>query len=516
MKKSYVLCFLLLLLLIMAGCGKEKEVNKELADINKSQDRRSDLAKEIEASDTFQCKPKTEDGYEYLEINAEVEIPENAEPGIYKEQKIQTTLEDAKKIAKTIFDGGTYMQVKPLSCYSIEELKAEMKQLKEVLKDKNRKDYSFLKGRYSDILMLFYSINIEQDPDFKPSVYVKDGFSKNVYMYDTVDAHGNKIPAQDGIYIVEGTIEGEPYRLLVRQPFKSTEGESIQLALENKKEGSCSELEQQSFQFVGMELASLAKMQEEGKEKNSNYDLVNGAVQDDYSKSEMPADFSCEYSEDEAKQMAVTYLEKLNPHCQYAVEKISYTQGAPTQTYALRDLDEDRTVKERFDVRKDGYYITCVPQIDQLPASMNFQKNTDNKAVDYYYSSDCGCVVRVDSNGVMYAYFNSGYKITDSMADTVKLLHFSELKDVVEEEIKKADEVSIKSIEENYGKKYENGKYSEQISKMQLQLGNVKYDDKWTACPIWVFYDDYGRAVLVIQAVDGTVLHNDYLYRKYR
>ena len=174
-------------------------------------------------------------------------------------------------------------------------------------------------------------------------------------------------------------------------------------------------------------------------------------------------------------------------------------------------------MKERFDVRKDGYYITCVPQIDQLPASMNFQKNTDNKAVDYYYSSDCECVVRVDSNGVMYAYFfNSGYKITDSMADTVKLLHFSELKDVVEEEIKKADEVSIKSIEEDYGKKYENGKYSEQISKMQLQLGNVKYDDKWTACPIWVFYDDYGRAVLVIQAVDGTVLHNDYLYRKYR
>ena len=525
--KMMVLTVCLTLLGSFTGCSKSKDIAKDLGeDQTTVKEQSNDILKAIGLApdEKFVVNPKTKDGNVFYEVNADVTVPENAKVNMVEEDVTLYSVKDVDAYAKNLFDDGQYEQVKPLSCYSKEELAARKEELLSALKDKEAPNYHAMKNEFIQINLL-----LTEGLNYQPTEYVKGDMSDcaNIKFAPKLK-HNNLLNVKDQQnYILKGLVDGQEYILCAYQCKNDPEDPDMHIKVSSASEGY---LDIATDEYAGW----LARMVDYAYvyKKNGNCDLdsemekqwrkdgtfcVSSEMQTDNVMKQLSESNTCQYSEEEAGKLALSFLEKCNPECSFAIQKTLYLKKSWTDTFSLRDLGEPEVVDDNTQSRYEFSIVQTVNGMQQkwgvMEPFLELQKKLENQQEVPY--TELEYIVIVGDSGVESVDLGT-YKIVpkENMSEEVELLSKEELASIIEEQLMISDEIAIDNMHveaEMGGNDFENGKMKDVISMMELEMVTVNYDGKYTLCPVWNLKKKtsygYENVILAIHAVDGSVLY---------
>lgn len=526
MQKKWIAFLLSIILLVsFTGCSKSKQIEDDFGSDSANNESQCDILASIgmNPDEKLTMTPKTAEGNVFYEVNADVIVPENGKVSLVEADVKQHSIAEVNEYAKLLFDDGKYEQVKPLSCYSKEELSKRKDEVLKELKNKDAENYHALKAEYIDISALLSGLF-----EFQPTEYHEGDLS---YVADFIffpeGSDCDNFNQKDiKNYILKGNVDGKEY-VIVAYQYK---GESfLRVSVYEASEGypdiypGCAGDGAGILDNVivckktganGWSDEDVDELRKEGKLYISNqYDgesYSNNAAQENI----------CQYSEEEAGRLALAFMNKLNPKATFAIQNTTYRNIPHIDVFAFRELEE--TVPEKRDNVQDGYSFTIVQSVNGIlqedgfmqPFSEVSKKLEERSWVEY---ASMSYTVEVSDKGVESVSLGTWNVVPkETMSEDVELLSMKELSAIIEEQLVISDELAIARLKQNEewgGPTYENGSMKDVISKMELQMVMVNYDGKYTSCPAWNLKKKtpYQNDVLIlsIHAVDGSVLYRN-------
>ena len=500
-RKSNYLAMVLLVSLVLSLCGCEKKsdsMKEDLASLNASnssgdaaEEKNNQLKEQLHIPEELQIETLSDNGKREFQVNCTVDVPVNTNPSVYQQKQISFTKEEIIKKAEELFDSGKFSYVKPLDCYTLDELNEEYEQVQKNIDDKERKeDYDW--RRRGDIA--FYQ------------EYYKEAGVKDFKEGDFIE--GADVASYDKIMIMEGEIGGEVYDLLAF----TSEGHNY-LKLCRKSYGyDLTNMES----YFGYRYKTFNFEEDPSEESDSSAEsddeeaftfrsLINEmeptqSVQKEYGEN------ICSYSEEEAGKMALQYAAILGD-ADMAIAK--------TNWYFERVMNVSGQLGEELydsENRPNGYVFYLQRQYGNLSCNeSNFwwREATDMKEEIARKADPLGGVAEqenyrvlvTDAGVVSIDTIEPWYEVAKTLSDSTSLMDFNDIQELArgyfEEMVKdsKADTSKEKNIT--------------RISEVALRYATVIYDGEYTLIPCWFFNQSNGNwggmsTVMVINAIDGS------------
>lgn len=498
MKKFISVLMIVLLFSTLSGCQlTAKDIEKDMeasgeAASGEGNKASNALYKQLEIPEEVVETPLTEQGNHAYSVHAGVLVPDEAVPGIFKEHKVTVDIDYINRMADKLFDGGNYKQVRPLTCYTFDELTAMKDELLKKLADKESETYYADKTRYTEILTLLK----KQGDEMTVSTYQEGDFTK-------AEIDDYVVCKYDEIYILEGEISGIVYQLVAYKE----EGQ-INIRIVQMTEGYPELFPGGVIQY---NLYSLSSDEDETPSKGESPvvgEVRNNSMPDD--KSTRPIyekaveENSLKYSKEEAAKLASSFMEQLISEDMETSQTVFRT-GAHAACYALRDLDETPVNNTQGNPPIDGYGFALQRKIKglsctSLEAVRTFTEDGETAETEQEYYE-----VEVSNRGVMDVWIRGPiYEVTETMKEAPELMKFSEITEIMESALK--EETQFLAGEEGY----EDDMYL--INQIALSYVTVQYDKEYALIPVWCFQEvtngaSVGQPYLIISAVDGNILH---------
>lgn len=509
MKKYICYMIIVLLLFTSSGCqlhskdigeGKQSagKASGEAAGKEGMEETSNILYQQLEIPSEVVKTPLTEQGEHSYSVNAKVLIPGEAVSGIFKEQKATMDIDYINCMADKLFDGGNYQQIKPLACYSFDELTAMKDKLLKKLSDKESETYYADKTRYTEILCL---LRQPRDKVVVP-IYQEGDFCKV-----QTEEDDNYLWRCEEVYILEGKISGTVYQLAAYKE----EGQ-INIRIAQMTEGY-------SEFFPGRDIENslgsldpiVSDSEEEMPQKEENpvvgeprFNSMADSKSNRQSYEKALEEGSLKYSEEEAAELACSFMKQLLSEDVTTTYK-EFRTGAHADCYALRDLDETPFNFTQGNPPMDGYKFALQRKIKELPCTNveTVRNLTDSgEAVETrqeYFEAE------VSNRGVVnIRIMEPIYEITETLKDTPELMKFPDIMEIMENALKEETQFFV-----------EEGNYTENfylINQIALSYVTVQYDKEYALIPVWCFQEvtngaSVGQPYLIISAVDGSILY---------
>lgn len=500
------ICFVVTMLGMLVGCAnigmnKKNEIEQDFQNDSKkaeqegkttseNKEKAADILQQLGAPERLEISPITADGKTAYAVDADIIVPENASPGIYKEKAVEWSVDTVNNLAKKLFDRGEYQQVKPIFCESKEEVLEEQKRLYNRIKDGTDENLMAERIRY-----LMTEILLDADSGWKTSEYMINDCSYN-------NIHGILE------YIVQGSIHGEIYQITLIE-FPNEKGETLPksacIRIANMKEGY-NELDPVATiqsTMTNEQIEKLCVGQPRFEEAVPN------------TKGLKPAKNICNYDEESARQMALEFLQDCMD-VSMMVTTMDCRTGAKGDLFRLTSLNE-APFGENEKIVQDGYLFTCTRSIGNLPCEytveddVNTWKEALSKQQDWMQElTSEAFTVEVSSNGIVGAKLYAwGYETTECMEEHAELLGFDELQAMLITYMNEYNELLC----EQQGDLYNENNVTK-INEMKLSMVTVNYDGEYTLCPAWILStvnQNYpGKTIhLMVNAIDGELIYSD-------
>lgn len=500
------LCYVMILVLLctMTGCSQTDKIKQDLSGSkDKKETGKNGNTLGIDIPEKLAMDIADENGALFYKVSADVKVADGAVAGVYKEEATKTDIQYVNELAEKLFDGGKYEQIKPLGCYTVDELKAEKENLFNQLKT-DKETVVPNKTRYTDILCL---LEYDRIGKFKTADYKEGDFS------------GVGDGWNVATYILEGEIQGVPYQICAYKgdPATYTDqaalklGSNLHIVIANMKEGydelqTSGVISDSAIQLAASDDVTDDTIAELGfNPLTEETSPLKGPVDWYYDEATVNVNNHCQYDEGSASELAQSFLENCLDES-FSYDHFLARKGSYATRYAFKDLEEEETNPEAL----DGYVMTFYRTKGNLPCTgilASEQAEVQKAMEEYRYSwlmeesyevevSDLG-VTRVKLPEVV---LTSGDAVTENCA----LLDFSELTSVVEQQLK--DTIPIWKAN-NYIP--EDGTYARLIDGMELTLISMNNNGEMSLCPAWRLTYDEGfgpETEMLINAMDGSLI----------
>ena len=507
-------CFLcLVLILTMSGCSASKnEITKDLGqneekteDANKNTSKTSNpenldsensntLSEDAKADSAFmkqyhipvkwQQSLSDSTGKHGMEMDATIHVPKDCSPAVYEESMKPFDKDAVIARAKALFDEGEITFVKPLSCWTFDELST-------TYSSKEIEDATSL---------LIKDIGI----------FLEEGFDEaNIQTYQEGDfSKGNGKTFYDEIMIVEGKIEHEDYHLLA-----FTKDGLCRMELVKKSVGYYQEQGKFMDYFSFMYTAGEIVYDPEHPEYGSNpilRKLQSTETQIEITKTENSEKIygknQCKHSMEEATQLALKCVDKMGDKDfeivrSYGLVDCSYTHFKEG-IFQLPGTTVPESISQNgyaFYLQRKYGQIACDQgegylwwrniTLNEKRAEFDPKKMVVPQELYRVWVSDEG-VTKVD---IVYPQ----YEITGDGADT-NLMNFQDIQNTVVETLNA------------YMKKWEGAADASKpvtINEIQLSYVTVNYDGKYNLVPAWVLKTKEDGPIMIVNAIDAEVIY---------
>ena len=445
-------------------------------------------------------------------MNCPVDVPIGTSPAVYQQKQIPFTSEEIIKRAENLFDSGEFSYVKPLDCYTLDELNEEYKSLEKLKEKKDEEDKVYYWLRSSDVEYYKEYFNEAKVKDFKEGDF----------------SEGIEAASYDKVMIMEGKIGGEVYHLLAftsgghnyltlcrrsqgyelasmfhyfSYPLKTydyIDGESIEDIYKRTK-----------AEALGYDVESTNSGDDKEEEAFISRALVNEEKEATQSIKNEYGENICSYSEEEAGKLALQYAALLGD-TDMTIVRTNWYFGSDQLSYMIEHPDEDVYTFDK--ANPNGYVFYLQRQYGNLPCNeSNFwwREATDTDKETAANADPSGIVaeqenyrVEVTDEGVVSIdTIEPWYEIAKTLSDSTSLMDFNDIQELARgyfEELVKDSEADISE-----------GKNIARMSEVSLRYATVLYDGEYTLIPCWFFNqsdgNDAGQAtVMVINVIDGS------------
>lgn len=496
------LVVLSLLLLFLCGCQKQDDsMNEELKSLGgdsasgeAQKETPNQLKKQLHIPEEFQMEALNtlgKWGYMGYQADCKVDVPIEGKPAVYQQKQRPFTKEEITKKAQKLFDSGEYSYVKPLDCYTLEELREETASVEKVIGNENNKDTDYYQRRKGDVATYEECFKKSEVREYKEGDFTKGAEAANY----------------DKILIMEGKIGGENYHLLAF----TNEGHNYLKLCRLDAGYALSDLDPR----FSSELKYLCHKGEELENEIGYGETVAYIGEEVYiyqvSMNEMEPPTQtirnqfggnkCSYSEEEAARLALQYATLFGD----TDMTITKTYWSTEQPYAASNMDEDESLANSYIFYLQPQYggLTCNESNFWWREAIDTGEEVERKV------DPLGIVaeqqkyrVKVTDKGVVSIdTIEPWYEITETLSESTSLMDFNE----IEELAKGYFMETVKDIRVNEA----SGKAITQISEVNLRYATVLYDGEYTLIPCWFFNKNDPSAggkstILVINAIDGS------------
>lgn len=470
-----------ILLISMTGCSKQKEIEKELAS-----DTTGNAVSMLDVPEQVEYEVMSTAGKRHMKVKALVDANVPDKVSAYSQVKNNFDEESVKEKAKQIFDNGAYSFVKPITCYT-------KKELQELAQSKGD---SVLKTSAQ-----IYLQDLGDSGEYVSVPYEEGKFSKGVTLGGE---YASLTCFYDEILIMEGKIQGEDYRLIA---YTNSGVAYFQLLRLPYVLYSAQYLECANIYTRSGDQPYWLRSRSGEEEINATFEKRCGKVK-------------CNYTREEAEQMAQSF-----------VENISGDTRCVTSTFATQDFDamgvvvEDDGVRhlltdgtERFvpfdeaeesgkeeHERYNGYSFMLQKEYDGIAEyerdywwngyEMTTDANPDLKKQVVQQELMHVCVN--DQGVYSVTWLAEDYTVKDVLSKDVELMDFEEVQNLAKEYL-----VKQLDYDENSNERVND------IASIQLRYITVKYDDKYTLIPAWIYSFSGGtQTTMIINAMDGSLVY---------
>lgn len=500
----------LMLLLSLCGCQQNNQSMKEdlesLGQSNASGEAKKEtvnkLREELHIPEELQIDALSDDGKRGYQVNCKIDVPIEGNPSVYQQKQRSFTKEEIIKKAQKLFDSGEYSYVKPLDCYTMEELNEESANVQKVIDNGNTKDTDYYWHRRGDVAIYEEFFKKSEVKEYKEGDFTE----------------GARVASYDKIMIMEGRIGGETYDLLA---FTSNGHNYIELCKQDigydltnmSSYFGYSHKEELSDAMQAKENSSVTQViGDEEDEEACIYRSLMNEVEPTQTIRNQYGENQCKLSEEEAAKLALQYAALFGD----ADMVIAKTNWGMEHSFApLSDTDEDGSLMEGV----NSYIFYLQPQYGELTCNeSNFwwREATDMNKETAAKADPSGIVaeqqnyrVKVTDKGVVSIdTIEPWYEIAETLSESTSLMDFNDVEELAKgylnEAVKgfKTDKNTEKSIT--------------RISEVALRYATVVYDEEYTLIPCWFFNQSNGTwggmsTVMVINAIDGSkvYLHGD-------
>jgi hypothetical protein len=451
----------LLLLGLLAGCGKKEISNLENDGSNTISDSQENAAllKNVLGVTEDKIQHKDEVDNFVWNVNAEISVPDADKVGIYNLETLDTDPDTLTAIAEKVFDNGEYDIIWPYYTMTDEErediyipIQEELSQYEnddqntgasQTTDDTNISDIGFSYFKFEDLIS--YAIYHDEDGNRE---------DEHDVAYEVADK-GDKLciyPSNEegeGYVTAEGYIDGKLSRLTFNNYYNEVSVKIVQ---------------------------------------DHDYCLQYSVVTNLSSSTKI----GCSYTEDEAKEIAEEYMDSLGLY-EYSVTDTAYLR-------TLADSTENNVVS--------GYnmvgYIFCfgltidnVPVINQYAPFSGISVGQLDNGYVFNDGTDKACkvYVSVTSEGVIECQTESAYTYSKD-TDDVTLLTFNQI-----------DEAARSIVVNKYADASSNYKSEYDIYNIQFGYTFAYENDKNLLMPVWCYSSNAGIGdeypVININAISG-------------
>lgn len=466
MKKGIILVSIICI--ILSGCGNKKDVSDDFSNVQGSM---TTVEQASEGEAVIEKVNYSIDGKisgSSLVVDAEVDtrIPDGIQ--VYNVKEINVTDEYLLSMASNVFDQEKYEIVLPEDSYSpaeqksmLDEMDSELERIAEesgkvyVASEKYNRIASYLE---SDMSNVNYDL-AEGQVIVQTKIWIQD-MQGAIYEYDIETG------------LLQGKINGKLYEMR----YYNGENDQPVLGYMNSNSLSIYPVEGKPFKTRYVEIAS----------------MDDSAVTDN----------GCNYQEAfVSAQDLIQNLGLINYElaCVYAMFEDEDVKGV---------LNQPSTSVSGMGAKEipNGYRFAFTPNMDGM--GVGYYHDTSNTTTQYFdlmrgtpelkdeLITQPSVIVDVDDTGIIDVYAEGLAEVTDSIANNVNVVAFSQ-----------ADANAQKEFIDNFEGHF-------QVSDIRLEYVVVKYDKETVMVPGWVYYrNNFGGlnyTVLAINALDGSPIFYSY------
>lgn len=488
-----------MLLASLCGCQKQDNSMKEElqslggtgASGEASKETSNQLRKQLHIPEEIQIDALSDDGKRGYQVNCKVDVPIEANPAVYQQKQRPFTKEEITKKAQKLFDSGEYFYVKPLDCYTLEELEEEAASVDKVLDNENKKDTDYYWKRRGDVEVYKELFKKSEVKEYKEGEFTE----------------GAGAATYDKILIMEGKIGGESYHLLA---FTSKGHNYLKLC----------KLDVESYEltnFTSYFGYDVKHIDMEGKESEGTggeeeeaciYRSLMNEVEPTQTVRSQYGENKCSYSEEEAAKLVLQYAALFGDE-DMAVVKTNW--GTEFSFTPSLDENEEGSVTQGA----NSYIFYLQPQYGGLTCNeSNFwwREATDTNKETATRADPSGIVaeqqdyrVKVTDKGVVSIdTIEPWYEVSETLSDSTSLMNFNDVEELAQEYFSEAVNgiKTDKNTEKNITR----------ISEVALRYTTVLYDGEYTLIPCWFFNQSEGMwggmsTIMVINAIDGSKVY---------
>lgn len=516
-KSSYLAMLLLLsLVLLLCGCEKQNDSMKEdLASLNASdgsgdaaEEKSNQLKEQLHIPEELQIDALSDNGKKGYQVNCKVDVPINTSPSVYQQKQVSFSKEEIIKKAEKLFDSGKFSYVKPLDCYTLDELNEELTQIQNKWENEHEKWEDYDWQRRGDLAYCIELFKESRVKEFKEGEFIE----------------GSEMAFYDKIMIMEGEIGGEVYHLLA---FTSEGHNYLRLC---KRSHGYSLTDGENYFGYQFKLHDFEHELSEGSTGTSSVSVSGGGDEDIHifrslvdekaptqAVKRQHGENICSYSEEEAGKLALQYAALLGD-TDMAIIKTNWYFDHASVSYVF--ASDDETSDETDETKPNGYAFYLQRQYGNLSCNeSNFwwREATDTDKERAAKADPSGIVaeqenyrVEVTNEGVVSIdTIEPWYEVTRTLSDSTSLMDFTDVQELAQgyfEELakdKEADESEERDIT--------------RIGEVALRYATVLYDGEYTLIPCWFFNESGGNwggteTVMVINAIDGSKVFSRRMY----
>ena len=454
--------FLLFIAPITEGCGKtdssqlEEDMSGVSDDIGTGTDADAGSPGEIPERITYEIT--TNSSGSYINVDAEVIVPEVASYSVYEEKRVGVDDAFLKALAGNLFDDGAYEQIKPAWMCTRDEL-VSVQAYTETLLERYAGEDDVLLYRPDWVYNLYHVYN-EVSYDGSMAADLTEG--RLIYRYTGYyDTDGNTVDGGYDSCMLRGTVDGEEW-LLYYESEGASESEDTEPDINSKSK---------------LVLAPA----------NSKY---HGWILDLSSQgNDLDTTMYGENVSDEAlcRQTVYDFAERLGLSDNMEIACV----------YGLVVTDE------AGNSRLDGYRMYMVPAIN---GAQNYFSNmsclgTGDWDLNHMFAYQEYVVFDVSSEGVCSVFVGNQYEMGECMTQEANMLTFEQVDMIAQEYMQQL--VNTPPDEQTH---------SEKIDRVQLSYATVQYENGYSFVPVWMYYLEYDikymfhEAFFGINALDGSIL----------
>lgn len=427
-------------------------------------------------------------------VDAVVNVPEESTGSIYEVKKKQVTAATLKDMAKNLFDGGSYVALRPYITYTTEELLEEEQALKEQLAETDKQELTetekqkqnTIKRRLYDLLMIK-----EYSEQYEPAAWNADDFTEGIFF-----------SAYDKIMVLEGTISEVTYDLMC---IEANEKCFIQLV---RQDAGFSWLFPRRSNVV-LNDETISSPTDDVYLALTSYSFLNEIIISEDNDTVYGSN-ACAITREDAETMAKSYMEKLGVS---DMEVVNVNSKSGPEIDAIANLwdaaqDEDAERQEQNITYQDGYVIYLEPvwhgmsqklfENDGWYTSSYLSRNiTTDEGKNYIMQNIYR--VEVDSEGVLSVETMLEYEMGEELSASPEMMSFEQIDKIAQDYMR--EQCMTKTEDSN-------------IDTIELRYLTLLYDGKYVMMPVWIYsgvsYSDSRRKFysydVMVNAVDGTII----------